>query len=121
MYFFFQKNEKVENNKFFSVFISGHNNERIENELVKSIIHLLYENIFLNVHFISSKSSLLNESNAIEEAFSINLKSNHITSYKMSSLKPTTLFLFNLLQDLRMISSGEIRSPVPEINFNSLL
>jgi hypothetical protein len=116
--FIFTKNERVVMNKYFSVYIISPKVKKIENELIKSIIHLLEENVNLKIHFIDKETFYKNflNSQIITETFSINLNTSEIICKT-----PSTFFIKNLITDLKKMSKGEINPSNSQIEFNNLI
>ncbi len=116
--FIFSKNDLYpsdQSSQRLQIYILIKDQFKISNQLIKSIIHLLSNNSYFNIIFISEET-LLKENLDILEAFSVNNDSNQIHHY--SSLSDS--FLSLILKDLQLISKEKIDSPVSEIKFVSL-
>lgn len=114
--FIFIKNNQIINEKYFSVYIVSDRSKEIKNEFIKSIIHLLYENIYYSTYFTSSIKEINSLEEKIVENFSIDYNTGEIISYTESNF-----FINSILMNLKKISSGDMYSPVTEIKFSKLI
>jgi hypothetical protein len=89
------------------------------NELTKSIIHLLSSNSYFEVSF-ADESYIVAEEGHLIEAISI---SNYLILHfnnDSCNLDCQDSFLSLILEDLKLISTGKIYSPVSEISFQTI-
>lgn len=114
--FIFIKNQQIINEKYFSVYIVSERSKEIKNEFIKSIIHLLYENIYYSTYFTSSIKDIISLEEKIVENFSIDYNTGEIITYTDSNF-----FINNLLMNLKKISCDEMYSPVTDIKFSKLI
>lgn len=115
--FFVSKRSEIKENIYFDIYVLGSNSQ--SNELTKSIIHLFKEIPYINVLFCDREESTSNL--VFSEVFSINNINYEITNYLIDDNNNHTMFLYNLLNDLKKISQEKIIPPVDKIKFNNLL